>query len=222
MKIDCKYYNWIFVFLLLLLVGGGVLFRFFGGESMFNHSLVGYTRTLKEPPLRSELDIVFGDSDAELTVFMYADYACRYCKRFFEEVFPELEKNDRVNIVVKLVGKSTHPAVQRAQRAAVCIYRYGNYLPLHNLFVFNYLSVYSSVFGVMLDEFISADDYVAQCMLEGESEEYLAANGKEFDSMGFTGTPVFVINNHVYTGFRSAKDFGKIVEFELSRNGKKR
>lgn len=213
-----KYSYWLFVALLVIVAGVVLVCRLMGGDSLFSTSQTNYSRTLRESPLHSELDIVFGDSQAELTVFMYADYSCRYCKRFFEEVFPELLKNDRLNIVVKLVGKSTHPSVQRAQRAAVCINRYGNYLPLHNLFVFNYLSVYSAEFEAMLDEFIAADDHVAQCMLEGESEEYLAANNKEFDGMGFTGTPVFVINNHVYTGYKNASDFGEIVEFELNKN----
>lgn len=179
--------------------------------------------TIEQRPADHELDIVFGNADAPHTIYMYANYQCRYCQQFFEEVLPNLSSwldNKGVRLVLKLVGKSTHPAAQRAQRAAVSVHRYGNYTALHNLLTFNYLSVYTDEFQGMVDDFIDRDHQLAQLMLEGEAESYLEANNQEFDGMGFEGTPVFVMHDHAYVGFRNLSTFSQIVDFELKRKNK--
>lgn len=215
MKEFVKKYR-VFIAIVVLIVGIMVVMRLWKIGATLPH--VQYSATIAEPPLHSELDIVFGCDKATLPVFMYADYSCRYCKRFFEDVLPSMQQylnNKSVCLIVKLVGKSTHPSIQRAQRAAVCVHRHGNYKALHELYVFNYLSIYTQEFAEMLDDFIAQDDLVAQCMLEGESEEYLNANNLEFDSKGFSGTPTFVIGTHVYKGFKDEHEFEQIIEHEL-------
>ncbi|MBQ9470034.1 MAG: thioredoxin domain-containing protein [Bacteroidales bacterium] len=206
----------------LVLVVGGALF--WAMLWCMTHMRPDDQHSLAQLPSDSDLDIVlFGSSDAPNTIYMYANYQCRYCQQFFEEVLPDLGPlldSIRTRLVLKLVGKSTHPAVQRAQRMAVCVHRYGNYTALHNLLTFNYLSIYTDDFQSMVDDFIDRDHLVAQCMLDGEAADYLEANNQEFDGMGFAGTPVFVVNNHAYVGFRKLRDFAQIVDFEIKRKNK--
>lgn len=167
----------------------------------------------------SELDIVFGNDNAKLTVYMYSNYACSYCKKFFEEAMPELQEyigSSQVKLVLKLVGADANTADMMAQKTAVCVNEHGNYEALHKLYTYNYFVIHTPEFTQMVNEFIDKDHMVAQCILGGEAENYLMANNQEFTHLGFKGTPVFVIRNRVYIGYRGQQNFLKIVKNELS------
>lgn len=169
----------------------------------------------------SNLDIVFGNDKADLTIYMYSNYTCKYCKAFFEEVIPNLQSHfdsNQLRLVVKLVGTTSNESFLLGHRTAVCVSEYGNYNALHKLFTHNFLVVLTQEFKQMVDEFIVKDDLVAQCILEGEADDYLNANNDEFERLGLKGTPAFVIGNKVFKGYRNLKSFMYIVDSETNTN----
>ena len=167
------------------------------------------------------LDIVFGDNNAPLAIFMYSSYSCSYCKLFFTDVFPSIEKeyinSGKVKLVMRLTVKSNNIDTQNAMRTAVCINKYGDYTYLHDLLLNNSKVVVTNDFRDMINEFIEKDLYVAECILGGEAEEYLAQNVADFETLKLKGTPTFIIDNQVYTGFQNAEKFNQIIVHHLNK-----
>ncbi len=169
-----------------------------------------------------ELDIVFGDKNAPLAVYMYGNYGCPYCRKFFQEVLPGLDeefiKSGKVKIIMRLTLKTKNPELLNALKAAVCVNKYGNYEYLHQLVLSQSNIVFTADFQDMLNEFIDKDPQVAECMLAGESEAYLNRNLTEFEQLGLQGTPSFVIENSIFHGAKDYSTFKKILEYFIRQN----
>lgn len=170
---------------------------------------------------KKKLDIIFGNDNAELSVYMYASYNCSYCRKFFTEVFPELKNsfidNGLVNIVMRLTTKTRDQRMKRALKAAACVNRYGNFEYLHKLLLHNPKVVFTWEFQEMIDEFSMKDPFVGECIDGKEALKYLESNITEFEQLNLKGTPGFVIENTVYQGYRPAKRFKAIIKQHLQK-----
>ena len=165
---------------------------------------------------QDDLDIVYGEDTASISVFMYSNYGCPYCRKFFTEVYPELEneyiKTGKIKLVMRLTLSTKNQDLMNSLKAAVCVNRYGNYEYLHQLMLSQSNIVFTSDFQDMLNEFIDKDPLVAQCMLAGESEAYLQRNLQEFEKLGLQGTPSFVVQNTVIHGFSDYPRFRQMLD----------
>ena len=167
----------------------------------------------------NDLDIVYGKDSADLTIFMFSSYNCLFCRKFFENVYPDLKKeyldNGKVKLIVKPLAIERSRSVIRSLKLAVCINKYGNFEKLNELLLTEPEVVYAEQFENVTNELIEKDEFVAECMLSDESEKYILRNIVDFNRLKCTGTPTFVINNKIYKGYRNYSEFRKIVEKEL-------
>jgi protein-disulfide isomerase len=166
-----------------------------------------------------ELDIVYGADSADLTIFLFSNYSCSFCRKFFAFVYPKLKEEyidkGKVKLIVKPVDLTNNENVINSLKIAVCINEYGKFDKLNKLLLFEPQVVYTKEFSDLIDEFIEKDEYVAECMLGGESDEYVVENILIFKGFKLTGTPTFIINNRVYKGYNDYDKFKKLVEKEL-------
>lgn len=167
-----------------------------------------------------DLDIVFGLHTAPHSIYLYSNYSCSHCHKFFVEVFPKLQQeyldNGKVNLILRLVDFGDNSYINDAYRMAVCINAYGNYAHLHELFIAHFKVVESSDFIAMMDEFTQADDMVAQCYYGDEAQTYLDIIKSEFTRLQFKGTPTFIIGNRAYTGFLSFNQLVDIIDKQIT------
>lgn len=202
----------IIVSLILLVLIGIKVWNIFSSK---NKEVLG------ETPKLSALDITFGSETAPLTVFAYMSYHCGYCRLFFTDVYPKLEKefisNGKVRFVLKIVEHSKNPDRIKEVRTAICINRYGYYGKLHELLVTNSSVIYTDEFREMVNHFINSDPLVAECILGNESTDYVLQIRNEFDKFGFTGTPTFVIGTQVYRGFMPYEQFKTFIVKHLNQ-----
>lgn len=166
------------------------------------------------------MDIVFGDHNASLAIYMYSSYSCSYCSLFFTDVFPQIKNkyidSGKVKLIMRLTVKSSNVDVLDAMKAAVCIGKYGNYEYLHELLLTDSKVVATHEFRDMINDFINRDVFVAECILGQEAEEYLNQNLTDFNTLGLKGTPTFIVGNRIYTGFQDFEKFDKIIETNLN------
>lgn len=171
--------------------------------------------------LTNPLDITFGSDTARLTIFAYVSYHCGYCRQFFTDVYPELEKDfintGKVKLVLKIVEHSNNPYRLNEVKTAICINRYGYYGKLHELLVTNSNVVYTEEFREMVNHFIDSDPLVAECILGNESMDYVLQIRNEFDKFGFKGTPTIVIGNRIIRGFMPYEQFKPIIDKQLNQ-----
>ncbi|HKL08555.1 MAG TPA: thioredoxin domain-containing protein [Bacteroidales bacterium] len=168
----------------------------------------------------NDLDIVYGKDSTDITIFMFSSYNCFFCRKFFENVFPSL-KNEymnrgKVKLVVKLVALEKNAPVVNSLMLAVCINEFGDFEKLNELLLKEPKVVYTDKFMAVTNELIEKDEFVAECMLSGESEKYILRNMVDFRRLKCTGTPTFVINNKIYKGYREYNEFKEIIEKELA------
>ncbi|MDA3867978.1 MAG: thioredoxin domain-containing protein [Salinivirgaceae bacterium] len=183
--------------------------------TQLNRQALKETKTLVvEVAEQHDLDIVFGENDAQLSVYVYASYQCSYCRLFMEEVMPALLKKYKgeLKFILRLTRHTNDFRVKRALSALVCVHKYGNYTHLHELLLNNYKVMYTQEFQTMVSEFAERDAFVGECMDAGAAATYLADNISEFDGLKLPGTPCFVVNGRVYAGFRSVEQFQQIIE----------
>jgi len=169
-----------------------------------------------------DYDIVYGADTAALTIYMYSNYQCAFCQKFFQEVMPALQKHyidkGKVRLVVKLINPAKDANIQNASKAAVCINRYGDFEKLHELLLVDPNVIYHQKFIELTEELIQKDEMMAECMLGGDADLYLGTNMNEFASLNLTGTPTFIINNKVHKGFKSYGVLQAIIKKELKES----
>lgn len=155
-------------------------------------------------------DVIFGNDTVSNTIFLYASYNCRYCRYLFKRTFPQLQEKylDKglVKVVVKWVDFGEDPNSLYALQAASCIYRYGYYDKFHELLLTNPSVIVSEDFRVLLDDIMTENNEIAECVLFSNSYSYLKANVTEFRANKLSGTPCLVMNKHAYGGFISFED----------------
>lgn len=175
--------------------------------------------TIKNEVEQKTGDVIFGDERAPETVFMYASYSCDFCRYFFSRTFPELKSNyldnGKLKLVVKWIDFKNNPQVLYSLQAASCIGRFGVYEKFHQLLLVNPEVVFTEDFAQLVDDIMTDNPEIAECILQNDEYAYLRENVKEFREYKLTGTPTFVVNKHAYSGFISYDNFKKLLKKEL-------
>jgi len=165
---------------------------------------------------KHENDIIWGSASAPVTIYVYSSYTCKYCTLFFEEVFPEIKENfiepGHVELVLKLVEIPENPKIMRALQAVICVNKFGKLDKLHELLLYNSNVVFSNEFELLIDDYINSNPDIGNCLVNHGNYEYIRNNNKEFKENQFSGTPTFIIENKVYSGFRSYEKFEEIFQ----------
>lgn len=98
------------------------LFREVNSRLLFDINMIGMPigRYLSVPEIRSD-DIVIGANDAPVTLMIFSDFQCTYCREY-HAVYKRLlaEYPDRLKLVWKQLPLATHPQAEAAAAAAKC------------------------------------------------------------------------------------------------------
>ena len=167
-----------------------------------------------------DLDIVYGSDTAILNIFFYSSYNCSFCRKFLIEDFPELEKkyihSGKVKFILKPIALTNNESIINSLKIAVCINEYGNFEKLNELLLEEPRVIYTDEFKNIVDEFVEKDEFIAECMYGGKSENYILTNLGSFKALGLTGTPAFIINNKIYKGYANFNELRRIIDKEIS------
>ncbi|WP_462318699.1 thioredoxin domain-containing protein [Marinilabilia sp.] len=189
------------------------LFDYFGNKNET-------TKQLNSPVIETPDDIVWGASNAPITVYMFSTYKCKFCALFFKEVFPELRKNyiekGKIRFVLKLIDLRENEEMMKAIQASMCIHKFSNFEKFHELLSTNPNVIYTPDFNILLDDLIAANPDIAQCLLEHSNYNYVKKNNAEFRRHNFSGTPTFIVGEKMFSGFRTMEQFDKIFQNETS------
>lgn len=198
------------IFLLAILI-----FKWFDLSS----SRLKPSNQVSEPITLHQLDIVIGDEAAQTKLFLFFNYNCSYCRRFFNEALDilqmELINDGKLAIVLKPVEIEQQVDVMYALQTGVCLNKHGSFKEFHELLLYNPMVVYTEEFKELVDGYIDANTDLAECLLANTEYSYLKKNLLDFYKNNMTATPTFVINNNIYKGFKDAPTLMKIIRKEL-------
>jgi protein-disulfide isomerase len=182
---------------------------------------------LKEPAtLKTEISgsgPSLGAEGAPVTVAMFTDFQCPYCKKVndtLKQVVQSYENN--VRILYKSLPLPNHPQAFKAAQAAHCADAQGKFWQYHDL-LFEHsndlsdkaLKEYAAEVNLKLKDFNACFDSEA-------SRATVMKDVQEARRAGVFSTPTFIINGRMLRGARNLEDFKVVIDQALKeRTGQK-
>ncbi|AJE49449.1 MULTISPECIES: DsbA family protein [Rhodobacterales] len=154
---------------------------------------------------------VLGNPDGDVTVIEFFDYNCPYCRRAMPEVLALLEADPNVRLVYRewpILGDGS----VFATKAALASRLQGKYEAFHwALMGMNGRAEEASVLRIAQE--VGLDIERLQTDMERpEIEEHIATSMRLTQSLGFSGTPSFVIGDNLVPGFVESDKLTELVD----------
>jgi protein-disulfide isomerase len=153
------------------------------------------------PALTSSLllqgEPTLGDASAPLTIVEFSDFECSYCRRFHEQVMPQLKRDYIDTGLVRFVHKDLplpfHPHALPAAAAARCAGEQDRYWDLYaGLFDQQNCLSCKGVLAIAAEEELDTTALKA-CMERESTLAVINANRSEASLHNISATPTFVI-----------------------------
>ena len=170
----------------------------------------------------------WGTDDPDLTIVIFEDFLCHFCKRSHVTAFPIFkEYKNRIKIVFKhlpydkacnrSLQKTIHPGACRSAVAAACASIQGEFARFQEYFFSNQdvikpdmdiAKVASEIGGVDMDEFKS-------CLDQGKGEWVIQKDFNEAMKLTVRRTPAYFFNGRKWEGALKPIFIKRILEWEL-------
>lgn len=160
-----------------------------------------------------------GPADAAVTIVEFTDYDCTYCRRYYQETFPQIMEKfgNQIRYVVRhfpLV--SIHPKAVKAAEAAECAADDGRFWEFNDLLMQGVASLeveslkqYAADLGVNTAAF-------NQCLDEGAKASNVQQDIRDGYMLGVRGTPSFFVNEYSLTGAQPIDVFSAYIEAAIA------
>jgi protein-disulfide isomerase len=188
----------------------------------------GETETVDMSNVEMEGEPVLGQEDAPITMVVYEDFQCPFCKRFEEGAVPQIVSNYVDNGQVKIVWKDRpltqlHPWAKPAAEAMECVYResgddtfwtlkdkiFSNQNQLSTSNAQSKIKTWASEEGV-------SESAIQSCIDKGDAMKEVEADSTEGQKIGASGTPTSFVNGQKLTGAQPFSRFETVIEEELN------
>ena len=138
-----------------------------------------------------------GNRQAPLTLLEYSDFTCGYCVKFFQETWPILFSEYVQPGTLRLVYRdfprgSSGPSVETAQ-AARCAGEQGQYWAMHDRLFASQDKYSAAQLRQQADRLQLDGPRFAACLENAGNTKDIFADRGEANSLGFRGTPGFVL-----------------------------
>lgn len=168
----------------------------------------------------NDAEIIYGSDTAKLTIYMFLDYKCGFCRKFLLLNMPFIQKlyteSGLVRFVIKPIELGENMDMMSAIQLAICMNNDGNADDILELLKTEPSAVYSDEFRQLIDDILTGNPKLAECMVADDFSG-IRENNRIFNATSSNGTPIFVINNHLYKGYKEINKFRKIVDYELNK-----
>ena len=178
-------------------IGSTVIVQKLQGQHLApsNERQAGQIPALKSP-LLLQGEPALGDSRAPLTIVEFSDFECSYCRRFHEQVMPQLTSEYIDTGLVRFVHKDLplpfHPHAMPAAAAARCAGEQNRYWDMYSrLFEQQNCLDCKGVMAIAAEE--ELDSAALQACMERTSTVALINANRSEASLHISATPTFVI-----------------------------
>jgi protein-disulfide isomerase len=172
-------------------------------------------------PTVDQSDATFGQADSNVTVIVFSDFQCPYCKVLYQTVRDTMKQyGDKVLFDYKELPLDIHPQANNAALAASCaqeqnkFWEYGDKL-YQNQTAWSAtkdtssFKQYAAQLGLNTTQF-------NQCLDSKKYQDKIDADKKEATDFQISGTPAVFINDTFETGAISADQLKNDIEAQLN------
>ena len=168
-----------------------------------------------------------GDKDAPITIVEFSDFQCPFCKRFFDDAYPQIKSEYIDKGLVRLTYRhlpleNLHPNAKKAAEASECANDQGGFWDYHDK-LFTEFDNWSGLTSETLIPELSK--YATELGLDGQtltscldSDKYTEKVDNDIadaTTAGATGTPTFFINGKILVGALPFQTFKTLLDKEL-------
>jgi len=168
-----------------------------------------------------------GNPNAHVAIIEYSEFQCPFCALFQRDTLPSLEReyidSGRVLFAFRHFPLPMHSSAQRAAEAAVCAGRQGKFWEMHDLLFANQQHLAEAdLKQYALSARVNSVQF--ETCLAGEATQAVQADVAHAKTLGFTGTPMFLIGRvesggvrvrAIISGARPIGDFKAAIEGAL-------
>lgn len=153
-----------------------------------------------------------GGDDALVTIVLFSDFQCPYCRRLAAVVTEIARTQGDVRLVFRNFPLPTHPRAEAAARAAMAAARQGKFWPMHDA-LFGHRGPLTDEAIVRMAEKVGIEverferDWNDPAIAAQVRED--VALGKRF---GVVATPTMFVNGRYVRGAQTAKTLGQVIE----------
>jgi len=166
-----------------------------------------------------------GNINAPVLMVEFSDFQCPFSKKFYQQAFPQIEKEyintGKVKFAYRDFPLASHQFAKSAAIAARCAGEQGRYWQM-----FDKLLSGSSLDKETLDKYaqelkLDIKAYEA-CQAKPAVLKAVESDSKDAAKFGVQGTPSFFINGRFVNGAYPFETFKKIIEEELAKSAKEK
>lgn len=164
-------------------------------------------------------DPILGPEDAKITIIEFSDYECPYCRRWHQEVFPQIQEKygDQVRFVYRdFPLYSIHPNAGPAAEAANCAGEQDAYWEFNHLVYAATEELSSSLYEQFAEEIGLNMESFKICVTEQRYKSEVDADYEYASQLGVRSTPTFFINGLAVVGAQPFEVFERIIDMELA------
>jgi protein-disulfide isomerase len=142
-------------------------------------------------------DPIKGDPKAPVTIIEFSDFQCPFCKRFYDQVLPSLDKEyistGKVRLVFRDYPLDFHKNALPAAVAANCAGEQGKYWEVHDFLFENPNKLDTASILSSTGELNLNHEKFEQCVNDKTKENEINKDFQEGQLYGVRGTPSFFI-----------------------------
>ena len=163
-----------------------------------------------------------GAPDAPLTVFEVSDFQCPYCRRFWAETLPIIDREyiqtGKVRFVfINLPLPQIHPNAAAAHELAMCAAQQDRFWPMHDELYdkqeeWSRLEEPKEYFLELAGNAGLDADSLNECIETGTMRWLIEAEAQTIASRGVTSTPSFIIEGGLMRGAAPIEDWRPILD----------
>ncbi|MFD0766457.1 DsbA family protein [Mucilaginibacter lutimaris] len=188
--------------------------------------LAGVDLPVKKTPERvsvkaDSLSPAVGSEKATVTMTIFSDFECGFCKVFATTIFPQLKKRyvDKglVKVNFRHLPLEFHKNALMAAEASACAQEQGQFWDLHDYLFNNQSKLDSSLIFTWASKKRLNLAQFNGCIINHTYKSRVEKDMQEATMAGLKGTPAIIINDNLIMGARSYEHFAEMIEQELSK-----
>ncbi len=164
-------------------------------------------------------DPVYGPDDAPITIIEFSDFECPYCRKWHNEVWPQLKEAypNQIRLVYRdFPLTNIHPNATPAASAANCAREQDRYWEFNEkLFSMEHelnLSGYQAYAEQLELDMVAFNE----CLEDGRYNDEVMADFEYAANLGVNSTPTFFVNGIPVVGAQPFEAFSQLIDSELA------
>jgi len=211
------------IFVAAILISGSLIYS--TGKKDFDSKMQTAAVQETAPKITSpqiDDDVVLGDPEAPITIFIFSDYQCPACGLLYKEAEYQLRKNyvetKKANMVYKdFPLENIHPQARPAAEAAECAKDQNKYWAYHDALFEKQAELGSLDFVELAGTLGLNKTEFSQCYSSRKYKDEVTADLNEALSLGVRATPTIFINDKKIEGAYPYTAFSQIIDEILNK-----